>query len=47
MASLHLPVYLVVQLVQVVHWAESLFLGSEGLERPVVFVLPHSSLVHR
>ena len=43
-ASLHLPLYLVVQ---VVHWAESLFRGSEGLELPVVFELPHCSLVRR
>ena len=46
-ASLHLPLYLVVQVVQVVHWAESLFLESEGLELPVVLELPHCSLVRR
>ena len=43
-AYLHLPSYLAGQ---VVHWAESLFLGSQGLELPVVFVLHHSSLVYQ
>ena len=44
LASLHLLSYLAGQ---VVHWVESPFLGSKGLELPVVFVLPHSSLVYR
>ena len=43
-ASLHLLLYLVGE---VVHWAEFPFLGSQGLELPVVFVLPRTSLVHR
>ena len=32
---------------QVVHWVESPLLGYQGLDMPMVFVLPHSSLVHR
>ena len=44
LASLHLASYLAGQ---VVHWEESPFLGSQGLELPVVLVLPYSSLVHQ
>ena len=44
LACLHVPLYLAGQ---VVHWVESPFQGSQGLELPVVFVLSHSSLVHR
>ena len=40
-------VFLHLLLYQVVYWVESPFLGVLGRELNVVFVLPHSSLVHR
>ena len=44
LASLHFPWYLAGQ---VLHWVVSPFVGSQGLELPVVFVFPHSFLVHQ